>query len=179
MGNTGRTVLGHRPMYVCLFRQVQQSQNCSSTLLEICLIWTSLSVLEQQNQCPEYSRSARNSSGRVLFELVEGYYYQGQVCTEGILHLVNPNLGLNSGMQIFEPQMLWPNSGVKLFLVLCVVIKRAPQKFTLKKCTAQTSHQKFTPEFGLKISHCTSAGPFNLLTRYLYESDPTPESRES
>ena len=40
---------------------------------------------------------------------------QGQVCAEGILRLVNPNLGSNSGMRIFEPRILGPNSGVEFF----------------------------------------------------------------
>ena len=39
---------------------------------------------------------------------------QGQVST-GILHLVNLNLGSNSGMRIFEPRVLGPNPGVKYF----------------------------------------------------------------
>ena len=41
---------------------------------------------------------------------------QEQVSAEGILHLVvNPNLGSNSGMRIFEPCILGPNSGVEFF----------------------------------------------------------------
>ena len=40
---------------------------------------------------------------------------QGQVSAEGILHLVNPNLGSNSGMRIFETRILEPNSGVEFF----------------------------------------------------------------
>ena len=85
---------------------------------------------------------------------------QGQVSAEGILHLVNPNFGSNSGMRIFEPRILGPNSGVEFFGPL-FSNKKSPLKNSPSRNSAPKIHiKKFTPEFGLKISHCTSAGPF-------------------
>ena len=40
---------------------------------------------------------------------------QGRVSAAGILHLVNPNFGSNSGMRIFEPRIWGPNCGVEFF----------------------------------------------------------------
>ena len=77
---------------------------------------------------------------------------QGQVSAEGILHLVNPNLGSNSGMRIFEPRILGPNSGVEFFGPM-FPIKRAPSKIHPQEIHRPNSHQKFAPEFGLKNSH--------------------------
>ena len=85
---------------------------------------------------------------------------QGQVSAEGILHLVNPNLGSNSGMRIFEPRILGPNSGVE-FLGPMFSNKKSPLKNSSSRNSPPKIHiEKFTPEFGLKNSHCTSAGPF-------------------
>ena len=52
---------------------------------------------------------------------------QGQVSAEGILHLVNPNVGPNSGMRIFEPRILGPNSGVE-FIGPMFSNKKSPLK---------------------------------------------------
>ena len=85
---------------------------------------------------------------------------QGQVSAEGILHLVNPNLGSNSGMQIFQPRILGPNSGVDFFWSY-VSNKKSPLKNSPSRNSPPRIHiKKFTPEFGRKNSHCISAGPF-------------------
>ena len=82
--------------------------------------------------------------------------YQGQVSTEGILHLVNPNLGSNSGMRIFEPRILGSNSGVEFFGPM-FSNKKSPLKNSPPRNSPPKIHIK---KFGLKNSHCTSAGPF-------------------
>ena len=85
---------------------------------------------------------------------------QGQVSAEGILHLVNPNVGSSSGMRIFEPRILEPNSGVE-FLSPMFSNKKSPLENSPSRNSPPKIHiNKFTPEFGLKNSHCTSAGPF-------------------
>ena len=76
----------------------------------------------------------------------------GQVSAKGILHLMNPNLGSKIGMQIFEPRILGPNSGVEKMLALCFPIKRAPSKIHPQELTAQNSHQaKIHPRIRLTI----------------------------
>ena len=85
---------------------------------------------------------------------------QGQVSAEGILHLANPNSGSNSGVRIFEPRILGPNSGVE-FIRPMFSNEKSPLKNSPSRNSPPKIHiKKFTPEFGLKISHCTSAGPF-------------------
>ena len=85
---------------------------------------------------------------------------QGQVSAQGILHLVNPNLGSNSGMRIFEPRLLGSNSGVEFFGPM-FSNKKSPLKNSPPRNSPPKIHiEKFTPESGLKNSHCTSVGPF-------------------
>ena len=85
---------------------------------------------------------------------------QGQVSAEGILHPVNPNSGSNSGMRSFEPRILGPNSGVE-FVGPMLSNKKSPLKNSPSRNSPPKIHIKeCTPEFGLKNSHCTSAGPF-------------------
>ena len=74
------------------------------------------------------------------------HYFQGQVSAEGILHLLNPNSTPNSGMRIFEPRILGPNSGVEFFGPMFSNEKSPLQKFTLKKFTARNSHQNNHPK---------------------------------
>ena len=89
-----------------------------------------------------------------------GIFHQGHVSAEGILHLVNPNLGSNTGTRIFEPRILGSNSGVEFFGPV-VSNKKSPLKNSPPRNSPPIIHiKKFTPEFGLKNSHCTSAGPF-------------------
>ena len=52
---------------------------------------------------------------------------QGQISTQGILHLRNPNLGPNSGKQILDARILGPNSWVKFFDSV-FSSRRGPQK---------------------------------------------------
>ena len=80
---------------------------------------------------------------------------QGQVSAEGILHLVNPNLGSNSGIRIFEPRILGPNSGVEFF---------GPM-FSNK--AAQNSHPKIHPRI--------RAEKFTLLEKQIFV--PVPAGR--
>ena len=61
------------------------------------------------------------------------------------MHLLNPNLGSNSGMQIFAPRILGPNSGVIFCCPMFSSKNNPPQKITLKKFAAQKSHQKIHP----------------------------------
>ena len=74
---------------------------------------------------------------------------QGQAYTEGILQLVNPKLGSNSGMRNFELRMLGLNSGVEVF---------APVLFQYKD-PLKNSPSRDSPPEKLKNWHCTSAGP--------------------
>ena len=60
------------------------------------------------------------SRGNVPFVLRT--FCQGQVSAEGILRVMNPNLGSNSGTRILGPRILGSNS-----LALCFPIERAPQ----------------------------------------------------
>ena len=87
-------------------------------------------------------------------------FSQGQVSAEGILHLVNPNSGSNSGMRIFEPRISGPNSGVEFFGPMFSNKKRPPKNSPSRNSPPKIHIKKFTPELGLKNSHCTSAGPF-------------------
>ena len=69
---------------------------------------------------------------------------QGQVSAEGILHLVNPN----SGMRILGCEFLGPEFWGRILgshFSRRFLIKEPPQKFILKKFTAQNSHQKIYP----------------------------------
>ena len=75
------------------------------------------------------------------FQTLFPIFHQGQVSTEGILHLVNPNSGSNSGMRIFEPRILGPSSRVEFFGPMF-----SKKKSPLKKFTAQNSHQKIHPK---------------------------------
>ena len=106
---------------------------------------------------------SRNSNHRSLAILIASDFHrvlQGQVSAEGILHLVNPNLGSNSGMRIFEPRILGSNSGVEFFGPM-FSNKKSPLKNSPPRNSPPKIHiKKFTPESGLKNSHCTSAGPF-------------------
>ena len=64
---------------------------------------------------------------------------------KGILHLVNPNLGSNSG--IFEPRILGSNSGVE-FLGPMFSNKKSPLKNPPSRNSPPKIHiKKFTPEF--------------------------------
>ena len=91
-------------------------------------------------------------------------FCQGQISAEWILHLVNPNLGSNSGMRTFEPRIWGRILGSNFF---GPALKNSPSRNALPK-----NHiKKFTPEFGLKNSHCTSAGPF--FAEFLKKGTPT------
>ena len=73
---------------------------------------------------------------------------QGQVSAEGILHLVNPNLGSNSGMRIFEPRILGPNSGVEFFGPV-FSNKKSPLKNSPSRNSPPKIHiKKFTQNSG-------------------------------
>ena len=70
---------------------------------------------------------------------------QGQVSAEGILHLVKPNLGSNSGVRIFAPR-IWGRILGSNFWALCFPIKRAlskihPQEIHRPKFTSKNSPQ--------------------------------------
>ena len=87
--------------------------------------------------------------------------YQGQISAQGILHLRNPNLGLNSGKRILGARILDPNSRVEFFEPV-FSSKRGPQKNSPSSNSPFKIHlPKFNPEIGPKTSHCTSAGPFD------------------
>ena len=71
-----------------------------------------------------------------------------------------PNSTPNSGMRIFEPRILGPNSGVEFFGPM-FSNKKSPLKNSPPRNSPPKIHiKKFTPEFGLKNSHRISAGPF-------------------
>ena len=90
----------------------------------------------------------------------EWIFCQRQKSAEGILRLRNPNLGPNSGKRILDSRILDPNSRVEFFDSV-FPSKRGPLKNSPSRNSPPKIHiEKFTPEFGLKISHCTSAGPF-------------------
>ena len=85
---------------------------------------------------------------------------RGKFPQRGFLHLVNPNSTPNSGMRIFEPRILGPNSGVDFFGPM-FSNKKSPLKNSPPRNSPPKIHiKKFTPEFGLKNSYCISAGPF-------------------
>ena len=66
------------------------------------------------------------------------------------MHLVNPNSTPNSGMRIFEPRILGPNSGVEFFGPM-FSNKKSPLKNSPPRNSPPKIHiKKFTPEFGLK-----------------------------
>ena len=69
---------------------------------------------------------------------------------------MNPNLGSNSGMRIFEPRILGPNSGVEFFGSIFSNKKSTLGNSPSRNSPPKIHIKKFTPEFGLKNSHCTS-----------------------
>ena len=86
--------------------------------------------------------------------------FQRQKSAQGILRLRNPNLGPNSGKRILDARILDPNSRVEFFDSV-FSSKRGPLKNSPSRNSPPEIHiEKFTPEFGPKNSHCTSAGPF-------------------
>ena len=90
---------------------------------------------------------------------VRSQIYQGQVSAQGILHLVNPNLGSNSGIRILSPEFGVEFLG-RIFWSY-VSNKKGPLKNSPPRNSLPKIHiKKFTPESGLKNSHCTSARPF-------------------
>ena len=65
---------------------------------------------------------------------------------------MNPNLGSNSGMRIFESRILGPNSGVEFFGPV-FSNKRSPLKNSPSRNSPPKIHiKKFTPEFGQRIA---------------------------
>ena len=85
----------------------------SSTRSYICL--------GQQGGDPERIRTT------LLPDMASTLNCQGQVSEEGMLHLVNPNLGSNSGTRIFEPRIFGAEFRGRNFWPF-FPIKRAPSK---------------------------------------------------